>query len=221
MSVISLPVRFYVSAALILSCLCAAGALFLTFVFSTASLNKTTEKAVLVLHNSRSTTTVESLVPVSENRSETAEELQAPVQCTGNNPTGESLAPVRCNRSRTAGKPAETAEHKENGLTWKDLRRGEGSFPRTGQTLTVHYTGTFANGKKFDSSYDQAGPFRYRFGAGEVIAGWEQGIATMRVHGRRIITVPPCLGYGDQDRPGVPANSTLIFDVELLSTSDN
>ena len=102
------------------------------------------------------------------------------------------------------------------GLKYTDITVGNGPSPRPGQTATVHYTGTLTGGAKFDSSRDKGQPFSFVLGTGSVIKGWDEGIATMKVGGRRKLVVPPALGYGPSARPGIPANSTLVFDVELL-----
>jgi peptidylprolyl isomerase len=99
----------------------------------------------------------------------------------------------------------------------QDLRAGTGATAASGDTVTVHYVGTLVNGTKFDSSYDRNQPFSFRIGAGQVIAGWEQGVPGMRVGGKRRLTVPPSLGYGSQTVGSIPPNSTLIFDIDLLS----
>ena len=104
-----------------------------------------------------------------------------------------------------------------SGLKYTDLVVGDGATPQKGQTVTVHYTGTLANGKKFDSSLDRGTPADFRIGVGSVIKGWDEGLMTMKVGGKRRLVIPSALGYGPQGRPpDIPGNSTLIFDVELL-----
>ncbi len=98
-----------------------------------------------------------------------------------------------------------------------DLVVGTGATAVAGDTLTVDYVGTLTNGQKFDSSYDRGTPFVFRLGAGAVIAGWDQGLVGMRVGGKRRLTIPPNLGYGNQQVGPIPPNSTLIFEVELVS----
>jgi peptidylprolyl isomerase len=94
---------------------------------------------------------------------------------------------------------------------------GPGLSPQKGQTCTVHYTGWLPDGTKFDSSRDREQPFQFSIGYGRVIPGWDEGVATMRVGGRRILIVPPDLGYGSRGvPPTIPPNATLIFDVALL-----
>ena len=103
-----------------------------------------------------------------------------------------------------------------SGLKYTDLVVGTGASPRAGQTAVVHYTGTLTDGTKFDSSVDKGQPDSFALGRGEVIKGWDEGVATMKVGGKRRLVVPPVLGYGAAPRPKIPANSTLVFDVELL-----
>jgi peptidylprolyl isomerase len=104
-----------------------------------------------------------------------------------------------------------------SGLKYSDLIVGTGATPQRGQTVTVHYTGTLENGKKFDSSYDHGKPADFRIGVGEVIPGWDEALMTMKVGGKRHLVIPSALGYGKNGRPpSIPGNSTLIFDVELL-----
>lgn len=99
----------------------------------------------------------------------------------------------------------------------QDLAVGSGATAVAADTVTVHYVGTLQNGTVFDSSRTRNQPFTFRVGAGQVIAGWDMGVPGMRVGGRRRLTVPPSLGYGNQANGPIPANSTLIFEIELLS----
>jgi peptidylprolyl isomerase len=104
-----------------------------------------------------------------------------------------------------------------SGLKYVELVEGTGVIPQAGQTIDVHYVGTLENGTKFDSSRDRGTPFSFKIGKGQVIKGWDEGLSTMKVGGRRTLTIPPDLGYGERGAGGViPPNATLIFDVELL-----
>lgn len=99
-----------------------------------------------------------------------------------------------------------------------DITVGEGDEATTGQRITVHYTGTLEDGTKFDSSKDRNDPFVFTLGVGQVIKGWDEGFAGMKVGGSRKLTIPPEMGYGARGAGGViPPNATLIFDVELLA----
>ncbi len=103
------------------------------------------------------------------------------------------------------------------GLVIEDMQVGTGDSPQTGQTVTVHYTGWLTDGTKFDSSVDRGRPFEFSIGRGQVIRGWDEGVATMKIGGKRKLTIPPELGYGARGAGGsIPPNATLVFEVELL-----
>jgi FKBP-type peptidyl-prolyl cis-trans isomerase len=102
-------------------------------------------------------------------------------------------------------------------LIIEELTVGEGATATAGQSVSVHYTGWLTNGQKFDSSVDRNDPFEFNLGRGQVIPGWDQGVAGMQVGGKRKLTIPPELGYGSRGAGGViPPNATLVFEVELL-----
>ncbi len=101
-------------------------------------------------------------------------------------------------------------------LKIEDIAVGTGLEATSGKKITVNYSGTLTNGTKFDSSYDRGQPFSFTLGEGRVIQGWEKGFAGMREGGKRKLTIPASLGYGSKDYGQIPANSTLIFEVELL-----
>jgi FKBP-type peptidyl-prolyl cis-trans isomerase len=104
-----------------------------------------------------------------------------------------------------------------SGLQYEDLVVGSGATPRSGQTAVVHYTGWLDDGKKFDSSLDRGRPFEFQVGVGQVIKGWDEGVATMQVGGKRRLLIPAELGYGARGAGGViPPNARLTFEVELL-----
>ena len=104
-----------------------------------------------------------------------------------------------------------------SGLVIEELIVGDGAIAGAGQSVRVHYTGWLTNGTKFDSSKDRNDPFVFPLGGGRVIRGWDEGVATMKAGGRRLLIIPGELGYGARGfPPRIPANATLIFDVELL-----
>jgi FKBP-type peptidyl-prolyl cis-trans isomerase FkpA len=124
--------------------------------------------------------------------------------------------------------PAPAKDKKESkmkttpsGLQYEDTKEGTGASPKTGQTCVMHYTGWLwengAKGKKFDSSLDRGQPFEFPLGQGRVIKGWDEGVATMKIGGKRTLLIPPGLGYGARGAGGViPPNATLLFEVELV-----
>jgi len=128
-----------------------------------------------------------------------------------------SIVSMSSDSSAQSGKPVTTS----SGLQMIDTQAGTGAQPKQGQTAVVHYTGYLNDngkkGKKFDSSVDRGTPFEFPVGAGRVIKGWDEGVASMKVGGKRTLIIPPALGYGASGAGGViPPNATLIFDVELL-----
>lgn len=128
-------------------------------------------------------------------------------------------ATVTDNNNLIANNPmSETeAETTPSGLKYIELKEGTGATPKKGQTVVVHYTGTLSDGTKFDSSRDRNQPFKFKIGQGQVIKGWDEGLSTMKVGGRRQLIIPPDLGYGATGAGGViTPNATLNFDVELL-----
>ena len=105
----------------------------------------------------------------------------------------------------------------DSGLRIEDVTEGSGDVATKGQRVSVHYTGWLENGTKFDSSKDRDEPFEFNLGAGQVIRGWDEGVAGMKPGGKRKLTLPPHLAYGDRGAGGViPPRATLVFEVELL-----
>jgi FKBP-type peptidyl-prolyl cis-trans isomerase len=112
------------------------------------------------------------------------------------------------------GKPVRTA----SGLKYWDARVGDGALAEPGKAVRVHYVGRLEDGTVFDQSYQRGEPIAFRLGGGQVIKGWEEGIAGMKVGGRRKLVIPPAIGYGAAGYPGViPPNATLVFQVELVA----
>ncbi len=134
-------------------------------------------------------------------------------------------ATAGCTGSSSTTEPAQTAMNSvtpSDGLQVTDIKVGTGLTPKPGQTCVVHYTGWLyvngAKGKKFDSSLDRKQPFSFVLGEHKVIEGWERGVATMKVGGKRTLIIPSALGYGSQGSPpSIPPNATLIFEVQLLN----
>ena len=121
--------------------------------------------------------------------------------------------PATSGPTKVTGAPTKTA----SGLEYWDIKVGTGAVAQSGQHVKVDYTGWLTNGKKFDSSVGTGRPFEFMLGAGRVIKGWDEGVAGMKVGGQRQLRIPPDLAYGPAGHPPqIPANSTLIFDVQLL-----
>jgi peptidylprolyl isomerase len=132
----------------------------------------------------------------------TSTELPKPPADVTNKPTSQGAKPVT---------------DAKTGLIIEDLKVGEGAVAKAGQKVTVHYRGTLTDGTQFDASYDRGESFTFRLGAGQVIEGWDKGVAGMKVGGKRKLTIPPALAYGAPGRPPViPPSATLTFEIELL-----
>lgn len=131
--------------------------------------------------------------------------------------TAINTAPTSTMNENNEIKPS-PAPSEVSGLKIVDVVVGNGLEAKQGMKVSVHYTGTFTDGKKFDSSRDRGQPFEFTLGAGQVIRGWDLGVSGMKVGGKRKLTIQPELGYGPSGIPGaIPGNSTLLFDVELLN----
>jgi FKBP-type peptidyl-prolyl cis-trans isomerase len=117
----------------------------------------------------------------------------------------------------TKKKSGEKVITTKSGLKYVDLKEGKGQTAKAGDMVSVHYTGWLTSGKKFDSSVDRGEPFSFKLGAGQVIKGWDEGVAGMKVGGKRKLMIPPDLGYGQRGAGrDIPPNAELIFEVELL-----
>ena len=138
-------------------------------------------------------------------------------------PTKKPAKPVAARpNTKTPTKVTGDGVKTESGLQYWDIVVGKGAVAKEGDRVRVHYTGWLSTGKKFDSSVDAGRPFTFPLGNGEVIRGWDEGIAGMKVGGKRQLRIPPDLGYGEGGTPDgtIPPNATLIFDVQLLSVQE-
>jgi len=132
--------------------------------------------------------------------------------------TSKSEATSKAGASLAAAPPTAKGETKTtaSGVKYETLKEGTGAEAKPGQTVSVHYTGTLEDGKKFDSSRDRFEPYSFTIGESQVIQGWHEGVAGMKVGEQRKLTIPASAGYGAQGKPPIPPNATLIFNIELL-----
>lgn len=142
----------------------------------------------------------------------TPEPIQAETTTTAAKPAAQPTA---------AKEPAAPAPDPNAKLEIQDLVVGKGAEAKAGDTIRVHYVGTLLNGDEFDASRPRGEPFQFELGKGRVIKGWDEGVVGMKVGGKRKLTIPPHLGYGERGAgPKIPPNSTLVFEVELLEVVD-
>lgn len=159
--------------------------------------------AILFISNGQNA----SSINITPTPSLTEQNNQTPTTDITNSPTGKIDDNIASMSAKTT----------ESGLMVEDLVVGSGEEAISGSTVTVNYVGTLTNHVEFDSSYSRNEPFSFVLGSGEVIQGWDEGVIGMKVGGKRKLTIPPELGYGDRPNGVIPGNSTLIFEIELLS----
>ena len=170
---------------------------------------KPTETAEATQEQEKATETAE--VTEEEKPAETAEATQEEEKAT------ETAKATQEQEKATETAEAQTQVAQQNGLKLEDIQVGEGQEAQSGKKVSVHYTGWLTNGKKFDSSVDRGTPFQFTLGARQVIQGWDQGVLGMKVGGKRKLTIPPALGYGERGSgEKIPPNATLVFEVELI-----
>jgi peptidylprolyl isomerase len=151
--------------------------------------------------------------PVTTNSSPTASApTSTPIQTVSVTATA-STTPTPSTSPAAAGGNVITTP---SGLKYVEVKIGTGATAAAGQQVSVHYTGTLESGQKFDSSLDRGTPFQFNLGGGQVIKGWDEGIAGMKIGGKRKLIIPPNLGYGARGVGPIPPNATLLFDVELV-----
>jgi len=192
-----------------------------TGVSKTTTGNKTSTTTSKTGASTATTTkTTSTAAPKTATSQTTGKTTSAAVSKTGTSPTATGKTPSVGTSKPAASKNSSTAQWTTtaSGLKYQDVVVGKGPQPKPGDDILVNYTGRFTDGKIFDSSLMPGRtPFELHLGRGEVIKGWDEGLSTMHVGGKRKLTIPPGLAYGAQGYPGaIPPNSTLIFDVELL-----
>lgn len=156
-------------------------------------------------------------IPASGTRTASTQPQQPAVAATLSPAQIAAQATAAAQAAKNATSPAPVGTKTATGLQYVDTVVGTGAQPQKGQTVSVHYTGYLDNGTVFDSSVKRGTPFEFKIGTGAVIKGWDEGLATMKVGGKRKLIIPPELAYGAQANGPIPANSRLTFDVELLA----